>query len=50
MVSAALAAIVGLEFSMSASIATQIGQATARQTDIPMAPNIGISDLMAAAR
>jgi len=49
-VCAALAAIVGLEFSVSESLAARIGQTTARQTDSPAAPNVSISDLMAAAR
>ena len=49
-VCAALAAIVGLEFSLSESLATRIGQITARQTDSPQAPSAGIADLMAAAR
>ena len=49
-VCAALAAIVGLEFSASESLAARIGQTTARQTDSPAAPNVSISDLMAAAR
>jgi len=50
MVCAALAAIVGLELSVSESLAARIGQTTARQTDSPAAPSVGISDLMAAAR
>ena len=49
-VCAALAAIVGLEFSVSESLAARIGQTTAPQTDGPQAPNVSISDLMAAAR
>jgi hypothetical protein len=49
-VCAALAAIVGLEFSVSESLAARIGQTTARQTDGPQAPSVGISDLIAAAR
>jgi hypothetical protein len=50
MVCAALAAIVGLEFSVSESLAARIGQTTSRQTDGPQAPNVSIADLMAAAR
>ena len=50
MVCAALAAIVGLEFSLGESLAARIGQTTARQTDSPAAPSVSISDLMAAAR
>ena len=47
---AALAAIVGLELSVSESLAARIGQITARQTDSPQAPSVGIADMMAAAR
>ena len=50
MVCAALAALVGLEFSLSQSLAARIGQTTARQTDSPATPSVGISDFMAAAR
>jgi hypothetical protein len=50
MVCAALAALVGLEFSVSESLAARIGQTTSRQTDSPATPSVGISDLMAAAR
>jgi hypothetical protein len=50
MVCAALAALVGLEFSLSQSLAARIGQTTNRQTDSPSAPNVGIADMMAAAR
>jgi hypothetical protein len=50
MVCAALAVLVGLEFSLSQSLAARIGQTTSRQTDAPQAPNVSISDLMAAAR
>ena len=50
MVCAALATLVGLEFSVSESLAARIGQTTSRQTDSPAAPNVSISDLMAAAR
>lgn len=46
MVYAALAATVGLDLYMGASLAARIGQTTARQT----VPNVSISDLMAAAR
>jgi hypothetical protein len=49
MVCAALAAIVGLELSLSQSLAARIGQTTA-QTDSPTAPSVNITDLMAAAR
>jgi hypothetical protein len=50
MVCPALAAIVGLEFSVSESLAARISQTTSRQTDGPQAPSVVISDLMAAAR
>jgi hypothetical protein len=50
MLCATLAAIFGLEVYVGASLATRIGQTTARQTDSPAAPNVSISDLMAAAR
>ena len=50
MVCAALAAIVGLEFSLSQSLAARIGQITARQTDSPAASSVNVADLMAAAR
>ena len=50
MVCAALAAIVGLELSLSQSLAARFGQYTARQTDSPQAPSVSIADLMAAAR
>ena len=49
-VCAALAAIVGLELSVSESLAARIGQITARQTDSPQSPTVSIADLMAAAR
>ena len=50
MICAALAAIVGLELSLSESLAARIGQTTARQTDSTTAPSVSIADLMAAAR
>jgi hypothetical protein len=50
MVCAALAAIIGLELSMSESLAARIGQTTSRQTDGPQVPSVGIADMMAAAR
>jgi len=50
MVCAALAAIVGLELSLSQSLAARFGQTTTRQTDSPQAPSVSIADLMAAAR
>jgi len=50
MVCAALAIIVGLELSLSQSLAARIGQTTARQTDSPAAPTVSVADLMAAAR
>ena len=50
MVCAVLAAIVGLELSVSESLAARIGQTTSRPTDGPQAPSVGIADMMAAAR
>jgi hypothetical protein len=50
MVCATLAAIVGLELSLSESLAARIGQTTARQTDSLEAPTVSIADLMATAR
>jgi hypothetical protein len=50
MVCAALAAIAGLELSLSESLAARIGQTTAPQTDSPATPTVSIADLMAAAR
>ena len=50
MVCAALAAIVGLDLFLGKSLASRIGHTTACQTDGPATPNVGISDMMAAAR
>jgi hypothetical protein len=50
MVCAALAAIAGLELSLSESLAARIGQTAARQTDSPQAPSVSVADLMATAR
>ena len=50
MISLAIAVLVGIEIQVSASLAAHIGQTTARQTGSPQAPNMSISDLMAAAR
>ena len=50
MLCAALAALVGLEVYLAESLAVQMGHTTAPQTDGPQAPNVSISDLMAAAR
>jgi len=50
MLCAALAAIVGLEVYLGESLAARMGHTTAPQTDGPQAPNVSISDLMAAAR
>ena len=47
---AALAAIVGQEFSVSEALSARITQTTAHQTDSTQAPSVGIADLMAAAR
>ena len=46
----ALAAIAAIEFGVSERLAAGIGQTTARLTDNSAAPNVSISDLMAAAR
>jgi hypothetical protein len=50
MLCAALAAIGGLEVYLGESLAARMGHTTAPQTDGPQAPNVSISDLMAAAR
>ena len=42
--------MVGVSFCLSESLAARIGQTTARQTDSPAAPNVSLSDMMAAAR
>jgi len=42
--------MVGVALSLGESLAARVGQTTARQTDSPAAPNVSISDLMAAAR
>jgi hypothetical protein len=47
---AALAAIAGLEIYGGASLVARTGQTTTCQTDSPLAPNVSISDLIAAAR
>jgi len=47
---AALAAIFGIEFYAGAFLAGRIGHTSACQMDGPATPNVGISDLMAAAR
>jgi hypothetical protein len=46
----ALVGMVGVALSLGESLAARVGQTTARQTDSPAAPNVSISDLMAAAR
>jgi hypothetical protein len=50
LVCAALAAIVGLDLFLVESLASRIGHTTARQPDSSAAPNVSISDLMAAVR
>ncbi len=50
MVCGILAAIVGLDLFLGASLAARIGQTTGCQTDGPVAPNVSLSDLMAAVR
>lgn len=47
---AALAAIIGFEFCVGESMAAPFGQVMARQADNPAAPDLSISDLVAAAR
>jgi hypothetical protein len=46
----ALVGMVGVAFSLGESLAARFGQSTARQMDSPPAPNVSMSDLMAAAR
>jgi hypothetical protein len=50
MLGAALAAVFGLEVYLGASLAARIGHTTTLKTDSPAAPNVSISDLIAAAR
>ena len=50
MVCVAIAAIAATEFVVSQSWAARINQTTARQTEGPQAPNVNLSELMAAAR
>ena len=50
MVCAALAALVGLEYSVSESLAARFGQYTAAPTQAPQAPSLSLGDMMAAAR
>jgi hypothetical protein len=40
----------GIEFWEGESLASRVGQTTAVQTDSPVALNVNISDLLAAAR
>ncbi len=47
---AAAITIVGLAFFVGVTVATQIGQTTARQTDGPAAPIVDLGNLIAAAR
>ena len=46
----AIAAIAGLGFSLSESLASRVGETTARQNASAPAPNVSLSDLMAAGR
>ena len=46
----AIAAIGGLEFQISQSLAARFGQTTARQTEASQAPTVSLGDLMVAAR
>lgn len=50
MLAVLLAVTFGLEVYLGAFLAARIGQTSTRQTDSPAAPNVSISDLMAAAR
>jgi hypothetical protein len=50
MLGVALAAVIGAEVYLFASLAARSGQTTGLQTDSPAAPSASISDLMAAAR
>ena len=45
----AIAAIAALDFRMGESMAERIGHTTGLRTDAPQAPNVSISDLVAAA-
>jgi hypothetical protein len=45
-----IAGIVAAELGLGQSVATQVGQITATQTDSPQAPSMDISDLMVAVR
>ena len=47
---AAAVALVGLACFVGATVAAQIGQNTAHQTDGPPVPNMDLGDFMAAAR
>ena len=44
-----LVTLVGVAFELGGSLGVRIGQTTVRQTDSPAAPNVNISDLIAAA-
>ena len=46
----AIAAIAGIEFEISQSLATRFGQATARHTETAQTPSVNLGDLMATAR
>ncbi len=46
----AIATLVGIEVTVGDSLATRLGQAAARQTETPQAPNVDFSVLMAAMR
>jgi hypothetical protein len=46
----AIAAIAGIEFQISQSLAARFGQTTARQSQVPQAPDVSLGDLMIAAR
>ncbi len=46
----AIAAIAFAEFGVGESLASRFGQASACQSEIPQAPSVGVSDLMASIR
>ncbi len=50
MICLALLGMTAGEFRLGESLAARFGQATARQTECPQVPGMGLADLMAAAR
>ena len=45
-----IAVIAGIEFQMGGSLASRFGQVIPSQAVVPPVPNVGIADLMLAAR